>query len=49
MHWDYADAPAPVYAVDVFEWRYGDGVLAPYPLGRRCLTVEDAQHLIRCP
>ncbi|MEO6512554.1 MAG: hypothetical protein ABIO16_16265 [Nocardioides sp.] len=47
--YDYAFPPSAVYAVDVYRWRYADGVLAPHPLGRRCIRQEDAARFVPCP
>lgn len=46
--YDYAEPPAPVYAVDVYEWRYADGVLSPRSLGRKCVHAEDAGDVFPC-
>ena len=46
--WDYAFAPSSVYAVDVWKWRYADGVLAPVSLGRRCVSEDDAGTFVPC-
>ncbi len=46
--YDYAFPPSDVYAVDVYEWRYADGRLAPHSLGRQCVRAEDAGRVFPC-